>query len=514
MVTISAVNGCDCPGTNPANGVLIDGVIPSIDTTQHGTWASELFIVNRNEQDSFMIGFEFRDDINIKRIEVAYLDCQIWGTGTSAIEVYSSYVFPEFIQGASNRIGELSLINDIVQSCISFTTVIIPTRSMDSSNFYVKFSFTGVSSVRPLNWLHLAEIRFSDEENPSTLTTTTTRTEYVSSSTASSKRHTTTTDMNESASGSSPLEPDDKRMDVTLPGSTMDGTTFTNVTMSRSSEQPSDSTDVSRPLMITSIVGGLAGTVAVLLLLLILGGTFIAYLVIYQRRNLKGLKSHSSLEHHYAAIGNPIIDNAPSLELQHLNNPGGEERRPSTAINSLYEPTTETNDHASSNTLSTSVTVHVPSGDVIYSEIRDILGVYDYSEGIAEDQAQDTSGVDFYDDDDDDDDDDIIHENHYTIIPEMYILAAPINQVKLNVRPKSPDVSQTVTSLRCVSEEQNQESYSLVHKQSECAPPVPEKSIELQQYLTVKMTAATEEKDQQKECRGQIDASENGTQTE
>ena len=49
MMPISGnINECDCPGTTPAIGVLIDDVIPSIDTTQCGTWATELFVVNRN----------------------------------------------------------------------------------------------------------------------------------------------------------------------------------------------------------------------------------------------------------------------------------------------------------------------------------------------------------------------------------------------------------------------------------------------------------------------------------
>ena len=57
MMPISGttINGCDCPGTTPVSGVLIDGDIPSIDTTQHGTWASGLFVVNRNGQDSLIL---------------------------------------------------------------------------------------------------------------------------------------------------------------------------------------------------------------------------------------------------------------------------------------------------------------------------------------------------------------------------------------------------------------------------------------------------------------------------
>ena len=58
-----------------------------IDTTQNWTWASELFVVNRNGQDSFMTGFNVNTDIHLRGVEVTYLDCtcQIWGSGTSAI---------------------------------------------------------------------------------------------------------------------------------------------------------------------------------------------------------------------------------------------------------------------------------------------------------------------------------------------------------------------------------------------------------------------------------------------
>ena len=42
----STIDGCDCPGITQVRGVLLDGVIPSIDTEQQG-WASELFTVNR-----------------------------------------------------------------------------------------------------------------------------------------------------------------------------------------------------------------------------------------------------------------------------------------------------------------------------------------------------------------------------------------------------------------------------------------------------------------------------------
>ena len=165
MTPTDAINGCDCPGSlsTPANGVLIDDVIPSIDTTQRGTWATELFVVNRNGQYSFMIGFQFNTDIHLRGVEVTYLDCQIWGTGASVINVYSSYAFPTFYSSASTHIGVLSLVGDTVQSCTSLKTVSIPTQPMEASSLiFIEFSFVGGSSVHPLNWLHLAEIRFSD----------------------------------------------------------------------------------------------------------------------------------------------------------------------------------------------------------------------------------------------------------------------------------------------------------------------------------------------------------------
>ena len=120
-----------------------------------------------------MIGFQFNTDIHLRGVEVTYLDCQIWGTGASVINVYSSHVFPTFYSSASTHLGVLSLVGDTVQSCTSLKTVSIPTQSMEASSLiFIEFSFVGGSSVHPLDWLHLAEIRFSDVELPSITTTT------------------------------------------------------------------------------------------------------------------------------------------------------------------------------------------------------------------------------------------------------------------------------------------------------------------------------------------------------
>ena len=118
----STINGCDCPGSTLASGVLIDGNIPSINTTKNGTWASQLFVVNRNGQDSFVIGFQFSDPFFPRNVEVTYLDCPIWAAGVSTVNVYSSFIFPTFLSSASTNIGALSLIGD-TSSC---TTIYFP----------------------------------------------------------------------------------------------------------------------------------------------------------------------------------------------------------------------------------------------------------------------------------------------------------------------------------------------------------------------------------------------------
>ena len=163
MMPISGttINGCDCPGTTPASGVLIDGDIPSIDTTQRGTWASGLFVVNRNGQDSFVIGFELSSDISLRGVEIAFYNCPVQGIGVSSIKIYTSFIFPSFIIGATTSdIPHDILIND---NCNSLTVASIPVHLEQSNLYFIEFIFTGGSSVNVFNWLYLGEIKFSDE---------------------------------------------------------------------------------------------------------------------------------------------------------------------------------------------------------------------------------------------------------------------------------------------------------------------------------------------------------------
>ena len=180
-ISSTTINGCDCPGNTPVNGTLIDGVIPSIDTSQRGTWARELFTVNRNAQDPTIIGFQFRAEFDLRGIEIAIFHCPVQGIGITGVKVYSSFVFPTFISTASSLL--VTHNSPPSDNCESLSTITIPVSipvqpPMElPSIYFVEFLFTGGSSVRQLNWLHLGEIRFSDEApmmGPITMIETTT----------------------------------------------------------------------------------------------------------------------------------------------------------------------------------------------------------------------------------------------------------------------------------------------------------------------------------------------------
>ena len=167
----TAINGCDCPVNTPVNGTLIDGVIPSIDPTQRGTWARELFTVNRNGQDSIMIGFQFSSEFSLRITEIALFHCPIQGIGVTSVKIYSSFLFPQFISEASTLLTTHGSSSS--ENCQSLSTISIPLHPpMASSIFYfIEFLFTGGSSTHQFNWFYLGEIRFSDE--PPTIVTTT-----------------------------------------------------------------------------------------------------------------------------------------------------------------------------------------------------------------------------------------------------------------------------------------------------------------------------------------------------
>ena len=76
-------------------GVLIDGMIPTIDTSQRGNWASQLFTVQRSTT-SYALGFRFQSRVALQEVELYVLYCPTWQIGATTINVYDSTTYPGF----------------------------------------------------------------------------------------------------------------------------------------------------------------------------------------------------------------------------------------------------------------------------------------------------------------------------------------------------------------------------------------------------------------------------------
>ena len=157
---------CDCAGTAGAGtftGVIIDGVVPTLDTSQRGTWATQLFTVRGNTRN-IRIGFQFQNAVVLREVELYLFYCPSWNiggspVGTTTINIYNALVFPTFIDSFGGSVGSVTLTNDMA-NCESLTRVSIPLQGARSTLFYF-IEFT--NSQHSMEWTHIAGVRFSDE---------------------------------------------------------------------------------------------------------------------------------------------------------------------------------------------------------------------------------------------------------------------------------------------------------------------------------------------------------------
>ena len=137
-------------------GVLIDGMIPTIDTSQRGNWASQLFII-QGSMTSYTLGFRFQDRVALQEVELYVLYCPAWQIGATTINVYDSASYPSFIRGPPS-VGSVTLTSNM-QNCENLTRVSIPLQtSLRVSSYFIEFT-----NPTLINWLHIAEVRFSDQ---------------------------------------------------------------------------------------------------------------------------------------------------------------------------------------------------------------------------------------------------------------------------------------------------------------------------------------------------------------
>ncbi len=164
-VVETTIKRCLCPfsGGDQITGILIDGVIPSIDTTQRDrtnnfAWASQLYTARRNTGGNVTINFRFEDRFTLHELELYLFNCpgQL-GIGAQSIHVTDGgLTFPGVLRQFAIELGSITLTGDM-QSCTSLTRVSIPIQNPQIvRNYAIDFS-------TPYEWVHIGEVRFSDQ---------------------------------------------------------------------------------------------------------------------------------------------------------------------------------------------------------------------------------------------------------------------------------------------------------------------------------------------------------------
>ena len=159
-------------------GVLIDGMIPTIDTSQRGNWAYQLFTIQAS-MTSYTLGFRFQNRVALQEVELYVLYCPAWQIGATTINVYDSTTYPIFIRAAPS-VGSVNLTRNM-QNCESLTKVSVSLQTtLRVSSYFIEF-------INPtlIHWLHIAEVRFSDQPISTTTATSESPTVPITESSSS-----------------------------------------------------------------------------------------------------------------------------------------------------------------------------------------------------------------------------------------------------------------------------------------------------------------------------------------
>ena len=174
---------CDCTRSTLADeaitaSVLIDGVVPTIDTSERNSadefvWAAPLLTVNVSTGSSVTLGFRFQPRVVLCEVELYVFHCPAWGIGTEDIIIHNGAAFPQFIPGQFPSRGRVILTSDM-QDCTSLTRVSIPLQmAISTSSYFIEIN--RISGT--IEWVHIAEVRFSDQCDSTTMATTDSTTE-------------------------------------------------------------------------------------------------------------------------------------------------------------------------------------------------------------------------------------------------------------------------------------------------------------------------------------------------
>ncbi len=157
MTGASSERFCDCTGIiSDFNGTLIDGIIPTFDVSQRGTWASQLYTVDTTTP-SHAIGFRFSSQFMLQEVELSIFLCTQWFIPRSGltISIHKSITFPAFIP--ATPIGSRTL--SLQPNCASLETIYITTSPTRDSNIYF-IEFTNPLTV---GGIYIGEVIFKDQ---------------------------------------------------------------------------------------------------------------------------------------------------------------------------------------------------------------------------------------------------------------------------------------------------------------------------------------------------------------
>ncbi len=158
MTGASGERFCDCTGgiMSDFNGTLIDGIIPTLDVSQRGTWASQLYTVDISAT-SHAIGFRFSSSFMLQEVELSIFLCNKWCIPTPGltINIHRDIVLPGFT--SSTPIGSTTLT--LQQNCMSLETIYINASPTRNGNIYV-IEFTNSATVGEID---IGEVIFRDQ---------------------------------------------------------------------------------------------------------------------------------------------------------------------------------------------------------------------------------------------------------------------------------------------------------------------------------------------------------------
>ena len=115
--------------------------------------SSTVELTVRASTGSVTLGFRFQTRVVLCEVELYVFHCPTWGIRAEDITIHNGATFPQFIPGTFSSIGRVTLTSDM-QDCTSLTRVSIPLQMAIQL-------FHSVSGT--IEWVHIADVRFSDD---------------------------------------------------------------------------------------------------------------------------------------------------------------------------------------------------------------------------------------------------------------------------------------------------------------------------------------------------------------